>query len=166
MATRHLYEIVLDPKRRLRVYATGEDLLLAATEYFKFVVDHPIETQKHAFHQGEHVRAMIQKVRIVSLSSLLAWLGVGDGTWKDWKRDRPELFDAIQNIERALKDYILVNASAGTLSEQISIRLLGLKDLKDIEVRGDYRPNPADVTEEEIAAERKRRGIDPSILEE
>lgn len=165
MATRHLYEIILDPNRPKRVYASGGDLVRAAHEYFQFVTGNPIETHKYAFHNGEPVRALIPKVRLARLNSLLAWLGVGLGVWNHWKLNHPELADAISAIETAIDDYVLVNAGAGTVSEQISIRLLGLKDAKEIDMRADVKAitlkdiSINDVSETDIVEELARRGV-------
>lgn len=169
---KHLHEVILKRKSFSATYSSAEELLQAAFGYFDWVISNPMQDQKVSFSAGEPVYAPFTRLRVMTIGGLCAWLGVSQATFEAWanpthKDYRKELVDAVRLIEQLLSEYLLSAAWAGMGSENLTIRLLKLKDIRDVRLEGALSAvRIADVSEEELAKERERRAFLEKILEE
>ena len=109
-----------------RKFSTPDALWDACCQYFEWNEDTPLWSEKVFFRKGRAVRVQVQKMRAMTLSSLVAFLGINIRTWAKWRASRPDLGPVIQCVETVIWVQKFNGAAAGLLNMKIIARDLGL----------------------------------------
>lgn len=111
---------------RKRKFETPEDLLAAADGYFAWIGHNHLYRDEIGWFQGIPRHEPVAMVRTATLVDLCLFLGIGKSTWYDWKRCRPDLEKAIEEIEMGIESGQLQNGLTGQANSGIIASLLGL----------------------------------------
>lgn len=112
-------------------YDTPEILWEACCEYFKWVEDNPLWEEKLFVYQGEVTRAIVDKMRAMTISGMCLFLGICEKTWANY-RDNKDKVQVITQAEVIIYNQKFAGASADLLNANIIARDLGLRDKQEI----------------------------------
>ena len=110
------------------IFDDPNKLYEACVEYFEWVEDNPLRSEKVGFSQGDTCRAEIEHIRAMTSSGLSAFLGITHKTLIQWKKERDDLSPVIEWAEGIIWEQKFSGAAAGLLNAQIISRELGLAD--------------------------------------
>lgn len=120
------------------LFASGDDLWNAATEYFQWVEDNPLQEEKLFSYQGEIVKGTVNKMRAMTISGLCLYLDIAKQTWCNY-REHPDFMDTAARIDDVIRDQKFSGAAADLLNSNIIARDLGLKESTSSEVTLDSK---------------------------
>ena len=105
-----------------------KDLEIKCQEYIDFCLDNPLlETD----YRGKDLQMVtIPKMRAMTQWGLYQWLGIGESTWHDWKKNE-RYAEVIARVENLFKAYKFEGAAADLLNPNIIARDLGLADRQE-----------------------------------
>jgi hypothetical protein len=107
-------------------FADGEALWAACVEYFEWVADNPLYEMQLVTWKGRTTQVPLSKMRPMTKGGLCLFLGIERSTWNNWKKDRKDLADAIEEVESVIYDWQFTGAAAGLLDAGMVIRQLGI----------------------------------------
>lgn len=111
------------PQRR---FSTPDALWDACCQYFEWNENTPLWSEKVFFRKGKAVRVQVQKMRAMTLSSLVSFLGINIRTWAKWRASRPDLGPVIACVEAVIWVQKFNGVAVGFLNVKIIARDLGL----------------------------------------
>lgn len=122
---------------RVAKYATPNDLLIAAAEYFQWAINNPIEKQeliKGGMMAGQ--RGSIDIPRPFSIGGLINFIGLTIKEWKNYKEGIgfEHFHDFVQRIETFCLTQKFEHAAVGIYNANIIARDLGLVDKSESKV--------------------------------
>ena len=157
---------------RKPIYPVGpegaEKLADACDQYFKWVEDNPLYEAKASAYEGDVTRYAMPKMRAMSVQALCLFIGVSVETWLQWRNNRIDLSEIINEVETAIRTQKFEGAAGGFLNASIIARDLGLAESIKKEVTGkDGAPlfTNKELTDDEVIEEAKRRGLPTNIFE-
>ena len=117
------------------VWASPEELMQTALEYFQWAEENPLIEYKAMVSGGEVVIEQVPKPRTLTIWGLCAF---GDTTIKSWHdyKQKPEFSEVISKIDSLMTEQKFSGASAGLFNANIIARHLGLTDNQKIEHSG------------------------------
>jgi hypothetical protein len=107
-------------------FADGEALWTACVEYFCWVEDNPVFETQPVTYRGLTTHVRVAKMRPMTKGGLCLFLGIERSTWNNWKKDRKDLADAIEEVESVIWIWQFNGAAAGLLDAGMVIRQLGI----------------------------------------
>ena len=110
-----------------RKYSTKKKLWEACVEYFEWVEANPLRIQKHAIYQGGAVPYWEETPRAMLLCQLCRAIGIGERTWRDWRKTRHDLLPVITRVESIIWEQKFQGAAAELFNSNIIAQELGLK---------------------------------------
>lgn len=123
---------------RDKLFATSEDLLQAAYEYFEWCDDNP--WYKVDFKGKDLEQVEIPTTRPYTLSGLCLYLGCSQNYFRQFKSSPPEnaedFLTVISRIEQIIETQQFEGATVGAFNANIISRKLGLVDKTAIDVKG------------------------------
>lgn len=120
-----------DPKELEGAKTASEKLWAACVEYFEWVEDNPLLSSELVKFQGAATKAMLPKMRAMTLKGLCRFIDISFETWTTWRSDRQDLSDIITRVEEVVFEQKLTGAAADMLNSNIIARELGLGDKVD-----------------------------------
>ena len=111
-----------------RLYESAELLQAAVFEYFEWIENNPLTSEKVGFSYGAAVKTEITHVRAMTKIGLAMFLGITTQTLQDWKKTREDLKPIIEWAESCIWNQKFEAAGAGLLNANIISRELGLAD--------------------------------------
>ena len=133
----------------------AEHLWRAACRYFDWTENTPLKDMEAIKFQGEVKFVEVPKMRLMTIDSLLLFLGLDDEAWHQLKQDK-HYTSTISRIERVIKTQNLAGATVGIFNPTLVARELGFSDSSDT---GNKLTGAAS---EPSAAERLRAILDHS----
>lgn len=106
----------------------SNDLYNACVEYFKWIADNPLESEKVGFSKGKVQRAIVTHPHAMTIWGISSFIGITSRTWYEWRKNRPDLKAVIEWAEEIIKQQKFSGAAAGLLNANIISRELGLAD--------------------------------------
>lgn len=110
------------------IYAEPQKLYEACTEYFEWVKDNPLQSEKVGFSNGAAVTHTVKHIRAMTSAGLSIFLGITHKTLIQWRKEREDLKPVIEWAESVIYDQKFTGAAAGLLNANIISRDLGLAD--------------------------------------
>ena len=123
-------------KGRPRIFETSDDLWQAATKYFAWVEDNPLQEEKVFHYQGEITRTTVAKMRAMTLDGLCFFLSISRQTWYDYAA-RQDFVDVTREIDHVIRQQKFAGAAADMLNANIIARDLGLVDSAKVSHTGE-----------------------------
>ncbi|MEE9532732.1 MAG: DNA-packaging protein [Syntrophobacteria bacterium] len=120
---------------RDKIFQDESILWEAATEYFQWVEDNPLEEEKAFAYQGEITKDTVSKMRAMTMEGLCLFLGISTQTWYDYA-ERDDFIEITKQIENVVRSQKFAGAAADLLNANIIARDLGLKDVSRSEHTG------------------------------
>ena len=111
-----------------QLYACPNLLTQAIHEYFEWIEQNPLTSEKVGFSFGNAVVHQLKHPRAMTKTGLAMFLGVTIDTLYDWKKTRPDLKPVIEWAEGCIWNQKIEAAGAGLLNANIISRELGLAD--------------------------------------
>ena len=112
---------------RKPIFEDSEKLWESCQEYFQWCEDNPLEEEKIFHNQGEITRAVITKMRAMTISGLCIFLGICESTWSNYK-SKDGFLAVVTRADRVIYTQKFAGAAADMLNSNIIARDLGLKD--------------------------------------
>lgn len=106
----------------------------ACNEYFEWIKNNPLKSEKVGFSKGKVLRTEISHPRAMTIWGLSSFLGIVTSTWYGWRKDRADLKPVMDWAEQVIKEQKFSAAAAGLLNANIISRELGLADKQINEV--------------------------------
>ncbi len=116
-------------------FASPDDLLAAAYEYFEKVSSTPLQAAELVKSGTKAKVKYTPKMRIMTIEGLCVFLDVSMSTWYRWKEKGSELREACLKIDQTMSAYSMEGAAAGMLNHAIVATKLGLA--KKVELAGN-----------------------------
>lgn len=116
-----------------RLFENANSLYEACLEYFQWVEDNPLTSEKVGFSKGEVCKTTIEHPRAMTSSGLSLFLGVTHECLIKWKNEREDLRPVILWAEQIIWNQKFTASAAGMLNANIISRELGLADKKQHE---------------------------------
>lgn len=101
-------------------------------EYFKWVEENPLYSDKVGFSEGVAVHTPVAHPRAMTIVGLCLFLGIAKQTYYNWKKDRPDIAGVLTQAEKVIWSQKFEAAAAGLLNANIISRELGLADKTDV----------------------------------
>lgn len=120
------------------IFATPEDLWVAATEYFLWVTENPLYADQLVTFQGSATHEPVAKMRAMTMVGLCNFLDIGTSTWADY-RGREGFSEIVSRVEAVIFQQKFEGAAADLLNPNIIARDLGLADKRQL---GNDPDNP------------------------
>jgi DNA-packaging protein gp3 len=105
-------------------FADGEALWAACVEYFCWVEDNPVFEMQPVTYRGLATHVRVAKMRSMTKGGLCLFLGIERSTWNNWKKDRKDLADALEEVASVIYTWQFTGAAAGLLDEKMVIAQL------------------------------------------
>lgn len=122
----------INPKQfrngRPKDFGGPETLWRACIRYVHWNKENPISLNKVMVVDGTIHRPKIRKPRAMTLEGLCTFLGVTTFTWRNWKRNRPDLLECQLIVEQIVWRQKFELASLGEFNPAIIARELGLAE--------------------------------------
>jgi hypothetical protein len=115
-----------------RVIEYPEELLEAAREYFEWVEENPMFEMKPYVIGAKVKMVEVPKARVPILRGLCAFIGISSDAWRRWKKERPDLLEALELIEDVIYENKFAGAAAGLFNAALVSRDLGLADKTEV----------------------------------
>jgi hypothetical protein len=123
---------------RDKLFETPEKLWNAATEYFEWCDNNPLEEEKVFHSQGEITKAKVDKLRPYTLGGLCLYLDCGESYFRSFKsqdRENKKAFiTVIERIEQTIYQQKFAGSAADLLNANIIARDLGLRDKSETSI--------------------------------
>lgn len=154
----HLWKQV--GKGRPRKVETTEELWDKACEYFQWVADNPLYEGKVFSTQRGIRKAVVPKMRAMTLEGLCLFLGISRDTWDKWCKGHghdhpdPTFLDACKFITFIIREQKFSGAAADLLNANLISRDLGLSDRQEL---SGPDGGPLEVSAREVLADRLSR---------
>jgi hypothetical protein len=116
---------------RSPIFATPDDLWVAATEYFEWVETNPLWEDKVTSFQGANTHEPIAKMRAMTISGLCIFLDISRNSWDEY-RARKDFLGVTARIDEIIRTQKFEGASADLLNANIIARDLGLADKSEL----------------------------------
>lgn len=116
---------------RMPLIQSPEELLVIAQEYFEWCEANPMWEDKLVTFQGFATHEPVPKMRLRTVTTLCFFLGINQSTWSLWRNERPDLKEAIDQIEARIKEENKHGASAELMNANFVARVLGLADRQE-----------------------------------
>jgi hypothetical protein len=117
-------------------FADAEALWAACDSYFSWTEDNPIIEEQLVTYKGMTRLVPVPKVRPMTKRGLCRFLGIAHTTWAEWKKDRPELAEAIERAESVIWEQKFNGAAVGIFNGNLVARELGLADKTEVGGQG------------------------------
>lgn len=116
------------------MFPEAQDLWAAACEYFEWVEENPLVTEKVFCSQGVIVRAEVAKPRAMTIQGLCLFLGISRDTFHKWSvgTDRDTLMPACAAIRDVIYAQKFEGAASDIFNPVVVSRDLGLRDVKEL----------------------------------
>lgn len=114
------------------MFANGDELRAACTEYFEWNDANPLMADNVFTFQGTATHEPLAKMRALTIGGLLMFLDVSRAAWRLWTDERADLLDAINWAEAVIYRQKFEGAAADMLNQAIIARELGLVDKKEL----------------------------------
>lgn len=130
------------------IFATPDDLLEAATQYFEWVEANPLWEDKLVTFQGVATHEPVAKMRAMTVIGLCNFLDISVDCFENY-RARKDFVGVTTRIDAAIRQQKFEGASADLLNANIIARDLGLADKQNVDhtTKGDKMPETVDATE-------------------
>lgn len=112
---------------RKPIFATPEDLWIAASEYFEWVEANPLYEDKVTSFQGVNTHEPLAKMRAMTISGLCIFLDIARSTWDEYRANK-DFSGIVTRVEEIIRDQKFSGAAADLLNANIIARDLGLAD--------------------------------------
>lgn len=126
---------------RDKLFATPELLWEAATEYFEWCDNNPLQEEKLFHYQGDITKESVNKMMAYTLNGLCLYIDCTEDYFRSFKsqdrKDGKDFITVITRIERTIYSQKFTGAAADLLNPNIIARDLGLSDKKDVDLKGD-----------------------------
>ena len=116
---------------RKPIFATPEDLLEAACEYFDWCHENPLFEMKPFNVNGEIIQEPVAKMRAFTIGGLCVFLDIDQQTWANY-REKEDFFGVVRQVEDIIRDQKFTGAASGLFNANIIARDLGLKDASEV----------------------------------
>lgn len=113
-------------------FENPEDLWSACVEYFNWVDENPLYKDQLVTFQGAATHEPVAQMRAMTIAGLCLFLDVEERTWRDWRKDRPDLIPIITRAEAVIYQQKFSGAAADLLNANIIARELGLADKSEL----------------------------------
>lgn len=113
-----------------------EDLQDGCNQYFDWNHENPLIAIELVKFQGTATQAEVPKLRAMSVIGLCQFLDIETRTWRNFKKERPDLLPVCEWAEDIIFRQKVEGASADLLNASIIARDLGLADKKDVSHSG------------------------------
>lgn len=120
---------------RSPIFKTPEMLWDAACQYFEWVEKNPLFEHKVTVSQGIPVDMWIEKPRVMTLTGLCLFIGIGIDSWHNYRK-KEDFIALCTNIETTIREQKFAGASAGLFNPMIIARDLGLREATTQEISG------------------------------
>lgn len=117
-----------------QIMESPEKLYEACLEYFKYIEENPLQSEKVGFSKGRVQRAIVTHPRAMTIWGISCFLGIVSSTWYDWRKNREDLKPVIAWAEEVIREQKFSAAAAGLLNANIISRELGLADKQIVDV--------------------------------
>lgn len=117
------------------IFASDDELWLAAIEYFEWVEDNPLFERKSFQFQGEIITDDIPKMRAMTINGLCIFLDISEDTFANYGK-KDDFLGVTSKIRSIIYDQKFSGAAADLLNPNIIARDLGLKDASKSEISG------------------------------
>lgn len=114
---------------RPRLFNSPDELWEAATSYFQWCDDHPLQT--YEWNGKDPVKCDLEKMRAYTWSGLEYYLGID--SLREYKTTYKEFSHIITRIEKVIYTQKFEGAAAGLLNPNIIARDLGLVDKQAVD---------------------------------
>lgn len=125
---------------RKPIFSSPDQLWEACVQYFEWVEDNPLWSNKTVQFQGAPVDLPEAKMRAMTKQGLCLFLDIDPTTWEDYKAKQDFSRIATQ-VESVIYQQKFSGAAADLLNPNIIARDLGLKDKTDVD-HGIQANNP------------------------
>jgi len=109
------------------IFATPEEMVDKANEYFQWAIDNPMKEQLTYHSQGMITQTDGNKLRAFSLEGLCNHLDICTDTFKNYE-GKPDFFGVTKRIRQIIDVQQFEGAASGFLNPNIIARKLGLVD--------------------------------------
>jgi hypothetical protein len=114
------------------LFASSEDLWGACVEYFEWAAANPLYEDSLVTFQGSARHEPMARMQAMTIRGLCLFLDIEDRTWELWRKDRPDLAQALRRAEAVIYHQKFSGAAAGLLNPSIVARELALVDRTDL----------------------------------
>jgi len=125
---------------RDKLFATPELMWEAATEYFTYIQETPLEQEEIVKYKDYYEKVSISKMRPFTLIGLCLYLDCSSSYFREFKSNIKEtdkdFLTVITRIEETIYNQKFEGAASGFLNPNIIARDLGLMDKTDITTNG------------------------------
>jgi hypothetical protein len=119
-----------------RTIDSPRQLWAAATAYFGWAEANPLYEEKPFAYQGEVKIERVARMRAMSITGLLVFLGIGKEAWTDYQ-SRAGFAEVTARIEDVIRTQKFEGAAADLLNASIVQRELGLGDKAELSLSGE-----------------------------
>ncbi len=109
------------------IFKNKEDLWDACIQYFIWVEENPLISEKLFSFNGLVHKGTINKMRAMTIGGLCIFLGVCQKTWSNY-RENKDFLQVTSTVEDIVRNQKFEGAAADLLNANIIARDLGLKD--------------------------------------
>lgn len=117
---------------RKPIFSDADQLWDACTEYFAWVEENPLWSNKTVQFQGAPVDLPEAKMRAMTKQGLCLFLDIDPTTWEDYKK-KEDFSRIITRVESVIYQQKFSGAAADLLNPNIIARDLGLRDSKELD---------------------------------
>jgi hypothetical protein len=125
---------------RKPIFASPDELWAASCEYFVWVEENPLWSNKVTQYQGAPVDVPEAKMRAMTKEGLCLFLDIDPQTWENYKA-KQDFFGIVTRVEAVIYQQKFSGAAAELLNPNIIARDLGLKDASAVEHSGNVDIN-------------------------
>lgn len=143
------------------IFEKPEDLWDGATQYFKWVEEHPLYEEKGFAFQGKVTKETFAKMRAMTVTALCLYLDIEHKTFNNYRDRDKDFLQVVTRIEDVIKSQKFEGAAAELLNPNIIARDLGLSDRKDHSSSdGSMTPKPSIIVSNQDTADEIKKLID------
>lgn len=117
---------------RPSIFETPDELWEAATKYFEWCDDNPLNEERLFAYKGAISSRNIKKLRPYTMGGLCLHMGIALQTFKNYKA-RSDFMEICNDIETVIYQQKFEGAAAGLLNPVIIARDLGLREQVKVE---------------------------------
>ncbi len=134
---------------RKPIFASPEELLDSAYEYFEWCYQNPLIEMKAFASGGEVVQEAIPKQRAFTLGGLCIFLDISQQTFLNYRNDN-DFLEVTKQIEEIIRDQKFTGAASGFFNANIIARDLGLKDASETKITHSFEDMSDDDLDREL----------------
>lgn len=105
-----------------------QELWEACVGYFEWVKANPIIVEETINYQGTGNPHNTYRPRVMTITALCVHLGIGQSTWKDYRRERGDLIPVIEMVQNIIWANKYEGAAVNLFNSQMVSRDLGLTE--------------------------------------